>query len=156
MLFRIFTIILFCLLAMIISCGELIPIDIEITNLYPDTISLDGGSTESHVETEVSGLVTRVNNAGDTIPINNVEILVGMPQNGVNLVADNTYALQAFDKLDNSTRIALTGNYFTLTTDSEGIFKFALLVPLGGDYEAFCYFIAGRTTLTYTISVTTE
>jgi hypothetical protein len=71
-------------------------------------------------------------------------------------VTENANAFLIYDSLDSSVRTQITGNYFTTTTDASGIFRFAVSVPVGGEYSTNAYFIVGNDTLTYPISVAVE
>jgi hypothetical protein len=138
------------------NCGASQSNEVVIDSVVPPDISIVAANTTAYSEIEIVGKVISAAEATEGDPVADAEVIISIPYNGVFPVTENANAFLVYDAIDSSVRTQITGNYFTATTDSSGIFRFAVSVPVGGEYTTNLYFIVGNNTLSYPISVAVE
>jgi hypothetical protein len=140
----------------LLSCGAGQSNEITIDSIVPSALSIVAPNTNAYTEVEIVGRVSSLETGLEGTPIADAEVIVSAPYNEAFPVTDNTNPFLIYDSIDSSVRTQITGNYFTITTDDSGIFRFAVSIPLGGEYTANIYFIVGSFSLDYDITVATE
>ena len=149
-------ILLGAIVLVLVNCGASQSNEVTIDSIVPADISLVAGNPNAYSEIEIVGRVTSTADVTDGEPVADADVIVSVPYNGVFPVTENANPFLVYDSIDSSVRSQITGTSFTATTDASGIFRFAVSVPVGGDYTSNLYFITWNFTVSYLISVAVE
>lgn len=133
-------------LCFLIACGSVNTSRISVGQVVDDVSELQCDGAQFYAEKLVKFTIIyddEFDENGESIPAANATAVINIPQNGFYPFAGSVYPITAYSSVDTSAENVVTGSTFAVDSDNNGVVKFIVGLPCGGDYEIVINIFAG-------------